>query len=133
MEANNTPKVIELKEFVEEAISQIVEGIKAAQGRVNDLGAIVNPRKSKGKDIENVEIEGKLYSVQNIEFEVSLANMNGEGSKSVFGVTFGTFGLGTNSKSDGQARSATNIKFSVPIVFPCTDNNEKQKSQKVGR
>lgn len=133
METNNTPKVIELKEFVEEAISQIVEGIRAAQERVNNLGAVVNPRKSKGKDIDNIEIEGKLYSVQNIEFEVSLANMYGEGSKSGFGVAFGTFGLGANSKSDGQTKSATNIKFSVPIIFPSTDNKEKHKSQKVGR
>lgn len=31
MEPENTPKVIELKEFVEEAISQIVDGITAAQ------------------------------------------------------------------------------------------------------
>jgi len=30
MEPENTPKVIELKEFVEEAISQIVDGITAA-------------------------------------------------------------------------------------------------------
>ena len=68
MEPENTPKVIELKEFVEEAISQIVDGITAAQKRVETSGAIVSPRKSNSKN--NVEIEGKLYSVQNIEFEV---------------------------------------------------------------
>ena len=86
MEPENTPKVIELKEFVEEAISQIVDGITAAQKRVETSGAIVSPRKSNSKN--NVEIEGKLYSVQNIEFEVSLANMSGEGGKVGFGVTF---------------------------------------------
>ena len=46
MEPENTPKVIELKEFVEEAISQIVDGITAAQKRVETSGAIVSPRKS---------------------------------------------------------------------------------------
>ena len=38
MEPENTPKVIELKEFVEEAISQIVDGITAAQKRVETSG-----------------------------------------------------------------------------------------------
>ena len=66
MEPENTPKVIELKEFVEEAISQIVDGITAAQKRVETSGAIVSPRKSNSKN--NVEIEGKLYSVQNSRY-----------------------------------------------------------------
>lgn len=130
MESENTPKVIELKEFVEEAISQIVEGVKAAQNKVESSGAIVNPRKSNSKNA--VEIEGKLYSVQNIDFEVSLANMSGEGGKVGFGVTFGTWGFGSNAKSEGETKSATNIKFSVPIIFPCIDNKEKAKVRKVG-
>ena len=125
MEPENTPKVIELKEFVEEAISQIVDGITAAQKRVETSGAIVSPRKSNSKN--NVEIEGKLYSVQNIEFEVSLANMSGEGGKVGFGVTFGAWGFGSNTKIEGQAKSATNIRFSIPIVFPCIDNKENKK------
>ena len=66
MEPENTPKVIELKEFVEEAISQIVDGITAAQKRVETSGAIVSPRKSNSKN--NVEIEGKLYSVPQFPF-----------------------------------------------------------------
>lgn len=125
MEPENTPKVIELKEFVEETISQIVEGVKAAQKRVGTSGAIVNPRKSHSSN--NIEVEGKLYSVQNIEFEVSLANMSGEGAKVGFGVAFGTWGFGSNAKVEGQAKSATNVKFSVPIIFPCIDNKEKPK------
>ena len=127
MEPENTPKVIELKEFVEEAISQIVDGITAAQKRVETSGAIVSPRKSNSKN--NVGIEGKLYSVQNIEFEVSLANMSGEGGK----VTFGAWGFGSNTKIEGQAKSATNIRFSIPIVFPCIDNKENKKVQVAGR
>jgi len=119
MEPENTPKVIELKEFVEEAISQIVDGITAAQKRVETSGAIVSPRKSNSKN--NVEIEGKLYSVQNIEFEVSLANMSGD------------WGFGSNTKIEGQAKSATNIRFSIPIVFPCIDNKENKKVQVAGR
>lgn len=130
METENTPKIIELKEFVEESISQIVEGVKAAQKKVGNSGAIVSPRKSNSKN--NIEIEGKLYSVQNIEFEVSLANMSGEGGKVGFGVTFGTWGFGSTTKVEGQAKSATNIKFSVPIIFPCIDNKEKPKQRKVG-
>ena len=113
MEPENTPKVIELKEFVEEAISQIVDGITAAQKRVETSGAIVSPRKSNSKN--NVEIEGKLYSVQNIEFEVSLANMSGEGGKVGFGVTFGAWGFGSNTKIEGQAKSATNINQQINI------------------
>ena len=131
LEPENTPKVIELKEFVEEAISQIVDGITAAQKRVETSGAIVSPRKSNSKN--NVEIEGKLYSVQNIEFEVSLANMSGEGGKVGFGVTFGAWGFGSNTKIEGQAKSATNIRFSIPIVFPCIDNKENKKVQVAGR
>lgn len=131
MEAENTPKVIELKEFVEEAISQIVEGVIAAQKRVGDSGAIVSPRKSNSKG--NVKVEGKLYSVQSIEFEVSLANMSGEGGKVGLGVTFGNWGFGGNTKVEGQAKSATNIKFSVPIIFPSIDNKEKKKRPNVGR
>lgn len=131
MKTENTPKVIELKEFVEEAIYQIVQGIKGAQEKTSEFGAILNPRVSNSKG--TVRIEDKYYSVQKIEFEVSLANMSGEGAKSAFGVAFGSFGLGINSKSDGEAKSATNIKFSVPIVFPSIDNKEKPKKRSTGR
>lgn len=131
MGTENTPQVIELKEFIEETISQIVEGIKNAQERTEKLGALVNPRVSNSKGI--VMVEDKYHSVQNIKFDVSLGSMsNGEG-KNGFGVTFGTWGIGSITKNGEENKSVTNIKFSVPIIFPCIDNKEIKKTRVVGR
>ena len=46
---------------------------------------------------------------------------------------FGAWGFGSNTKIEGQAKSATNIRFSIPIVFPCIDNKENKKVQVAGR
>ena len=40
MEPENTPKVIELKEFVEEAISQIVDGIQLLKKELKPVGLL---------------------------------------------------------------------------------------------
>jgi len=37
----------------------------------------------------------------------------------------GSFGIGNNKTSSGGNTSNTNISFSVPVVFPSVDNENK--------
>jgi hypothetical protein len=88
----------ELKEFVTQSLTDIIEGVSDAQKPAEDKGAIVNPAIRYSSDMLAdddsyvVDIEDKYYSAQMVDFDVEIT-------------------VGVKSE---MAR----IKFSVPVVFP---------------
>ena len=63
--------------------------------------------------------------IQDVEFEVALTASTEEGNKSGIGVAFGAFAIGGNKKSGEKNISVTNIKFTIPAVFPTVDSENK--------
>lgn len=107
---------MELKEFIKETLTQIVDGVVAAQEATLNTGAIISPADAKTKD-ERIHTRGNDY-IGSVYFEVGLTNIEGENSKHGIGVWLGSIGIGTQSNDETGKAAVTNIKFSVPIMLP---------------
>jgi len=114
---------MELNEFVKETLLQLINGVKSAQEEAENVDAVINPAEVFGlNNILKASIKDKQRLVQLIEFEVGLTSCESESSKKGIGVMLGGVGVGGNTSKGGNLSTVTNIKFSVPIVLPSTDN-----------
>ena len=110
-----------VKEFVEDTLVQIVEGLKAAQERISPSGAFINP---KGMSFQIPQLEGRRYNPKTFEveeqvrFDLAVTNESGTGTKGGVGVFLGTVALGTQGQSANKDLVVNRVQFTVPIVFP---------------
>ena len=111
---------MELKDFIEEALTQIVEGVKSAQDKAKEQNAFISPAGVRTNNDNNMRIEvcGKNIPLHQIDFEIALTSSEGKGNKGGIGVFLGNIGLGTQGTSENNNTSMTRIRFSVPILFP---------------
>lgn len=118
---------MELKDFVKETLLQITQGVKEAQEATFEYGAVINPGTyASGENYNHAVIKNKKYPIQDVEFEVALTATTGEGNKSGIGVAFGAFAIGGNKSTEEKNISVTNIKFTVPAVFPVVDGENQR-------
>lgn len=118
---------MELKKFVEDTLVQIIEGVAAAQNKCLDSGAIISPRFASSG--HTVKVNDKDCSVQLVEFEAVLGEEEGTEVNGTLGVVLSKIGIGINGKKDDKNTSQTTIRFSVPIILPPIDNNERVVGQ----
>lgn len=115
---------MELKDFIQGALQQIIEGIEACQGNSNSLPAVVNP--SGIEYDENLGsytiINGIVRPVQNVEFEVGLTSSEKEGNKGGISVFFSGVGIGGQKNNETGNTASTSLKFSVSIAFPAVES-----------
>ena len=107
---------MELKEFITETLTQIIEGVKSAQEKSKDTGALINPADTKAQ--ENTPKTTQNDYIGLVDFGVALTQIEGKEGKSGIGVYFAGIGFGGQQKTDTQNMSVTNIKFSIPVIFP---------------
>ena len=116
---------MEIKDFVKEALAQIVEGINEANKQMSEKGAFVassNMREANGlpksgtyvDDVRNVR-----HVVREIEFDVSIAasdstQTGGRGGLQVVSFIRADGGIENNVSSSASQR----IKFSLPLALP---------------
>jgi len=111
---------MDLREFVSETLTQIVEGVKNAQSNATESGATVNPRLSTSH--EQAGKQGFLFTgdayAQIVQFDVALTVTEGTGSKGGIGVFAGAINLGSSGQSQNESSSVSRVKFSVPLSLP---------------
>jgi hypothetical protein len=110
---------MELKEFIEETILQIVEGVKSAQDKTKGTGTKINP----DGIFLNIATEQNLRGergehVSVINYEIAITETKGKGGKAGIGVFFGNIGIGAEEKTDTKNMSVNSIKFSIPVILP---------------
>lgn len=121
---------MELKEFIKESLSQIIDAIKETQEKYKDTNVVICP--------DNIqEVKGGLYildeneydnyssrsKVQNIDMDIAISVTEKEGNKSGLGIAK-IINAGISSENTQQNESISKIKFSIPIVFP-TSSSQK--------
>lgn len=112
---------MDLKEFVGQALADIVQGVLDAQQTLGANGKHINPELSTlqgthEKHGKLVSIQGQL--VQTVEFDVAVTATEGTGTKGGIGVVAGVFKLGSQGQSTAETSAASRIKFSVPVTLP---------------
>jgi hypothetical protein len=116
-----------VKEFVEDTLVQIIEGVQAAQTRIGKSGASIN---RFGMTLRFDHLEGRRYDPQTAEieemvrFDIAVTAEGGTGTKGGVGVFLGSIALGSQGQSTSKDSQISRVQFSVPIVYPSSKHNE---------
>lgn len=107
---------MELKEFIENTLIDIVEGVKSAQERCNNHEVQISP------GIVNNNTASKDYAIQKVEFNVVLGmnTSNEKTNKGALQVILSNIGIGISSDDVNTHRNSeqTTVHFTVPIKLP---------------
>ena len=114
---------MELKDFVAETLRQIIDGVSVAQAHGTAKGRRVNPQGLTFRTDQGMQMfDGKTgQPAQLIEFDVAVSTAEGTQTKGGVGILVGPVGLGSQGRSDAGRSSSSRIKFSVPVLLPCTE------------
>ncbi|MGH8523733.1 MAG: hypothetical protein ACREXY_05795 [Gammaproteobacteria bacterium] len=116
---------MELREFVREALSQIICGVRDAQNDIaqSGVGGIVSPPiQTDWEKAGYVFAKGGL-PVQRVDFDIAVAVSEKTGTKGAIGIVIAAIGLGSQNESSNARSSDSRIKFSVPIALPVISSN----------
>ncbi len=121
---------MELKYFISETLSQLVEGVTDAQSKVHKFGGRVSPWVPSSFDPK------KVYGRTNdgmpvifVDFDVSIEAQEGTGTKAGIGVVTGMFNLGSSGESQESKQSSNKIGFSIPVALPLQEDGKGNKIQ----
>lgn len=112
---------MDLQEFVEQALTQIVAGVAAAQKSTALYRAKVAPELSTtGKD---AAAQGFLHCAdyglaQIVQFDVALTVVETAAKKGGIGIYAGPISIGGSGQSDSEKSSVSRVRFSVPLALP---------------
>jgi hypothetical protein len=111
---------MDLRDFVDETLKQIIDGVRSAQKYGADCGARVNPKNLMLKGSEGAHLMDRKTEeiAQQIEFDVAVTALEGKQTKGGIGVVVGPVALGSQGKSDASNTTVSRIRFSVPLLLP---------------
>ena len=117
---------MQLDEYVHQTLTQICQGIAAAQKDCAPLGAIINPAGITGKNDSQVVTRGTVgknlpIRVSNVTIEAALntGTSDSDGGRLGIGVSFAAVKFGGDHAD--TLSSVNRVTFSVPVVFPVAD------------
>jgi len=108
--------VMDLKDFIQSAVSQIVEGMVAAQAAAAAHGATLNPAVDlvgKGNPSAAAQTAGGAR-LSNIAFDVAVTAVESAGAEGGTKLRVAGAGSGPHAKDD----QVTRVQFSLPIALP---------------
>ena len=94
---------MDVKEFVSETLSQIIDGIVDVQQRTKEKGAVVAPH----HDFR-----------QKVSFDVAVTVIEGKETTGKAGISVWSIGGGISGKSEMSSSTVSRIKFEIPIELP---------------
>lgn len=109
---------MELKEFIENALIQLLEGISSAQEKAKEIGGEVNPYLNDESQSKHGFLNSSGDSAAVVNFDVALTATEGTGTKAGISVLGGAINLGAGGQSSNESSVVSRIKFSVPVVLP---------------
>ena len=121
---------MELKYFISETLSQIIDGVLDAQEKVKKSGPNGGRISPHVRTPSNAK---SLYGTTNdklpvilVDFDVSVEAQEGTGTKGGIGVVAGMFNVGSSGESKESKQSSNKIKFSIPVALPLQPNIKEE-------
>lgn len=128
---------MDLKDFVANTISGIIEGLVEAQARIEPHGGFVNPGNLMGSTKDRGE--SALWDNRNnnyarsISFDVALTVQDGSSTGGKIGVATGFLNLSAGGESQNNQMAVNRVQFAVPILFPANDLPEAAREARYSR
>nr|WP_321307536.1 hypothetical protein [uncultured Sphaerochaeta sp.] len=115
---------MELQEFIDETLRQIIAGVKKAQEAED--GSYINADMAGASFSGNLTNGGPYGVATRVDFDVSVSaeTSGGGGAKLV------VFGVGAEGGTHHSATSANRISFSIPIRLPLGDTTLAEEVRK---
>jgi hypothetical protein len=110
---------IKLREFVSNAISEVVRGVADAQSAVRETGAIVNPVYTEHELLTGATLTHRpLEQLTLLEFDVAVTvTGRTEGAGSIGGF-ISVIGAGYRRSTHAEHSEVSRIKFAVRMLLP---------------
>lgn len=114
-------RIMELKEFIKAAITDITDAISELQ---NELGnnAVVSPPMPSPIALKTLQQEGKNRLISDIDFNVAITvgsvdSMEGNAGAGILQV----FSAKVNAGNESRSEKVSRISFSIPVIYPTAE------------
>jgi len=116
---------MDVKEFVAESLSQILEGVREAQR--SDGGSDINAYNANSiPGGKNAFAAGQFGTFTLVEFDIAVsAETSGKG-----GANLKVFGVGIEGGGEHTAGKANRITFAIPVRLP---DGDKERAEDINR
>lgn len=107
-----------VKDFIEKTLTQVVEGVNNAKSNIKDSGAVIS-----SKNVRPLR-EGTTYNtstgdlVNLVEFDIAVTINEKDTDGVNAGIKVVGLSLGGGLEKEIQNQTVSRIKFSVPLTFP---------------
>ncbi len=103
---------MELKRFISTSLLQIIEGVKEAQSKAEELGAKVNPTNLALSETGISYNPDDINVSRLVEFDVAVTTIEETTTNNSIGVITG---VGSARQSEAPINK---LKFAIPILYP---------------
>jgi len=125
---------MELKIFIKETLTQIIEGIDEAQKTTENTGAIINPNLPRNRNENYYQRTKDERLFQSVAFDVNVTVVETSEKKKGMGVNVFAIHLGSDGEKLESNTSTSRISFTVPVILPePVDDPEKPYPKISGR
>lgn len=121
---------MDLKEFIAETLSQIIDGIVVVQKKYDGQNVLVCPDDIQGNKGEYYIEDESVYTyhnrknrVQEIDMDIAISVSEKDGNKAGIGIAQ-ILKAGISTENVLQNENISKIKFSIPIVLPSSDTRK---------
>lgn len=112
---------MELKDYIKETLTQIIQGVSEAQTYAKENDSRINPKGVqlfyKGDMPIFTDNSNNSYA-QMIDFDIAITVIEGNNNKGGVGVFLGTLGIGGQIENQQANSNVNRIKFSIPVFLP---------------
>lgn len=120
---------MEINEFIQQTIQQIVDGVFETNNQLSEKGAYVPSKDIRG-DGTTVRKEGDVNKgVINVDFDIAVT-VNESNEKGASLSIASVLNVGGKKETKIESQIVNRISFSLPLVLP-DDNKPKAKKQGV--
>mgnify|MGYP003611062741 FL=1 len=109
---------MELKQFIKQTLTDIIDGISEAQSEIQNGTIIPTVNESSFSNVET-----GFTSYQKIGFEVSVNVVEKEGAEAKLSVVAAVIGGPIKGDSSNVSGHTAKLNFSIPVKFETTKNN----------
>lgn len=118
---------MDLSDFINETIKEIVKGVEKAQSELANTSVIVNPQEA-GREKE--EVKNSPHTIHYVDFEVVVfvEEQIKEGRKA--GISIKVVSANIGKSNEDRESKTTKVRFSIPVVYPYMSNGNAPKGVK---
>lgn len=112
---------MELKDFIKSTVLQIAQSVEELNKEMPGK-LIVNPVSALGAGKNpHIEIQGYMYNIMEIGFDLTLTAENTAGSQGKIGVMAAVLNAGGSTEEGKSNKLENRISFTLPVVLPAIE------------